>query len=109
MNFVIGFWQPKKKKDLDESIDVSSSNDESVIQVPVIAITSESPHLETMSTIEDVDEDEAFICELMAMYPNDEDIVVEDLEEVGSAETPTGAVYDVPEGEEATEDGVRLC
>lgn len=33
-----------------------------------------------MDTIEDIDEDEAFINELMALHPNDEDIIVEDIE-----------------------------
>lgn len=33
-----------------------------------------------MGTLDDVDEDEAFIMELMAMHPNDDDIVVEDLD-----------------------------
>jgi hypothetical protein len=33
-----------------------------------------------MATLDDVDEDEAFIMELMAMHPNDDDIIVEDLD-----------------------------
>lgn len=33
-----------------------------------------------METFDDVDEEEAFISELMALHPNDDDIVVEDLE-----------------------------
>lgn len=39
--------------------------------------------LSQMATLDDIDEDEAFINELMAMHPNDDDIVVEDLEEAG--------------------------
>lgn len=39
-----------------------------------------------MATLDDIDDDEAFINELMAMHPNDEDIVVEDLEGVEAAE-----------------------
>lgn len=43
-----------------------------------------------MATLDDVDEDEAFIMELMSMHPNDDDIVVEDLSLDGSSveETP---------------------
>jgi hypothetical protein len=33
-----------------------------------------------MDTVDDVDEDEAFINELIALHPNDEDIIVEDIE-----------------------------
>lgn len=33
-----------------------------------------------MATLDDIDEDEAFIMELMAMHPNDDDLIVEDLE-----------------------------
>lgn len=33
-----------------------------------------------MDTVDDIDEDEAFINELMALHPNDEDIIVEDIE-----------------------------
>lgn len=33
-----------------------------------------------MDTIDDIDEDETFINELMALHPNDEDIIVEDIE-----------------------------
>lgn len=72
------------RKDLDEltnSIDVSSNeetlHDENT-QLPVILVTGSV--LQTMSTLDDVDDDEAFIHELMAMHPNDDDIVVEDLE-----------------------------
>lgn len=31
-------------------------------------------------TVDDIDEDEAFINELIALHPNDEDIIVEDIE-----------------------------
>lgn len=33
-----------------------------------------------MATLDDVDEDEAFIMELMAMHPHEDDLIVEDLE-----------------------------
>lgn len=33
-----------------------------------------------MDTVDDIDEDEAFINELMALHPNVEDLIVEDIE-----------------------------
>lgn len=46
-----------------------------------------------METLDDVDENEAFINDLMAMHPNDDDIVVEDLEEVDEhAATEVGTI-----------------
>jgi hypothetical protein len=51
-----------------------------VTSVPTIEITRISPQLQNMDTVDDIDEDEAFINELMALHPNDEDIIVEDLE-----------------------------
>lgn len=92
------------EKDLDDSIDASSSNDGST-EIPAIVVTNE---LASMSTFDDVDDDEAFICDLMAMHPNDDDIVVEDLEEIDQIDPPSADTHDVPEGVEATEDGVRL-
>jgi hypothetical protein len=41
-----------------------------------------------METLDDVDDDEAFIMELMSMHPNDDDIVVEDLD-LDEAESST--------------------
>jgi hypothetical protein len=45
--------------------------------------------LQPMATLDDVDEDEAFILELMSMHPNDDDIIIEDLSiEESVDETP---------------------
>lgn len=66
--------------------------------------------LETMETFDDVDEDEAFITELMALHPIDADIVVEDLEEVPTVDIALPEIVidqDVAQCEEATEDVVR--
>lgn len=75
-------------KDLDDntsSIDVSSNEESGSVQedtqVPAIVVSGDvGATLRTMETLDDVDEDEAFISELMAMHPNDEEIRVEDLE-----------------------------
>lgn len=78
----------------DESADIdAASDDEGETQVPAGVETNAEAHLESMEML--VDEEEVFISELMAMHPNDDDIVVEDLEEVAR------------EAEEAIEDGVR--
>jgi hypothetical protein len=45
-----------------------------------------------MDTVDDIDEDEAFISELMALHPNDEDIIVEDIEAI---EYPPPSIDDV--------------
>lgn len=109
-NFIGGFfgeWIFGNGKDLDEmtnSLEVTSSNEESNTQLPAI-IVSEAAQLVSMETLDDIDDDEAFINELMAMHPNDEDLVVEDLE--GSL-TPTIGIESIPEGEEAMEDAVSL-
>lgn len=97
------------EKDHDESVNSidASSNDETETQVPLVVVTCEVPHLETMSTLDDVDDDEAFISDLMAMHPNDDDIVIEDLEEIDEALPPPIEDIQVPERDEATEDGVR--
>ena len=50
-------------------------------EIPTITISSPPHFLQTMDTVDDIDEDEAFINELMALHPNDEDIVVEDIED----------------------------
>lgn len=65
--------------------------------------------LQSMATVDDVNEDEAFISELMALHPNDEDIVVEDLEtpSVEIIVPEILVVQDEEEGEEALEDVVR--
>lgn len=98
------------------SVDVTSSIEENDTQVPTIVVTSPAAHLETMGTLDDVDDDEAFISDLMAMHPNDDDIVVEDLEEIDEAVSESGHVQDsapvestldVTDRRESTEDGVR--
>lgn len=110
------------KKDLDElttsSIDVSS-NDDTELRVTDTIVAASVPgdaQLVTGETFDDVDEDEAFINELMAMHPNDEDLIVEDLEAIPIVVTlPEDVVEDVaedvPQAEEAVEEGVRqkLC
>lgn len=94
------------EKDLDDSIDISSTSNDGSTEIPAVIVTNE---LASMSTFDDVDDDEAFICDLMAMHPNDDDIVVEDLEEeIDQIDPPSVEMHDVAEGEEATEDGVRL-
>lgn len=98
------------KKDLDDSTfsgDPPSHSEATAI--PTIVVTNVyAPPLDRMSTFDDIDEDEIFICDLMAMHPNDEDLVVEDLEEAGEtislAETE---IENIPEAEEAIEDAVR--
>jgi hypothetical protein len=71
------------KKDIDSSIGTNSSNmslsniGENLTQLPAIDI---NPQLHHMDSVDDIDEDEAFISELMALHPNDEDIIVEDIE-----------------------------
>lgn len=72
------------KKDIDSSSGTNSSNmslsnDDLATELPVIEVTP-SPQLENMNSVDDIDEDEAFINELMALHPNDEDIIVEDVE-----------------------------
>jgi hypothetical protein len=59
-----------------------SSNGNIQSQVEVVDVTSSprSPQLQNMDTVDDIDEDEAFINELMALHPNDEDLIVEDIE-----------------------------
>lgn len=64
---------------------LSNDNDESVTPLENDSPAYEeadsfSPALEPMDTIYDVDEDEAFINDLMSMHPNGDDLVVEDLE-----------------------------
>lgn len=70
----------------------------------MIVLTADGGHSESMETLEDVDEDEIFISDLMAMHPNDEDIVVEDLELEIAAVDVDGDVHDA---EEAIEVVVR--
>lgn len=103
--------QRKDSEDFTNSIDVSSSDervdDETVL--PAIVVTSDGPVLETMETLDDVDDEETFINELMAIHPNDEDVVVEDLEvEAIPIQTEVdGGMHEVQEAEEAFEIVVR--
>lgn len=66
----------KKTKDFTNSSDFDDE------EIPTIQISSPplTPSLQNMDTVDDIDEDEAFINELMALHPNDEDIIVEDIE-----------------------------
>lgn len=62
---------------------LSTNDDDLKVQLPTIEITPTTPNtprIERMDTVDDIDADEAFISELMAIHPNDEDIVVEDIE-----------------------------
>jgi hypothetical protein len=119
-------------KDLDEmtsSIDVSSNEEHETVQgnteVPAIVVTG----MTRAETLDDVDDDEAFISELMAMHPNDEDIQVEDLEGDGdmmtiqeglrttdeveralnTPETVEGMITPEPPTDEEDGDGVSEC
>lgn len=84
---------------------MTSSDDQDETRVPMIVVSTavDGARLESTETLDDVDEDEAFISELMAMHPNDEDIVVEDLE------VEINDIYngDVHVAEEAIENVVR--
>jgi hypothetical protein len=107
------------------SIDVSS-NEETEPRVTEIAAPEMAiSRLESSETFDDVDEDEAFINDLMAMHPNDDDLVIEDLDTVSIIVTAPENLDDIPiivttpedviegtdadtlEGEEAVEEGVR--
>lgn len=67
------------EKDVDESVEVDMTSED---ENETLVVSNEGAVLESTATLDEVDEDEAFIIELMAMHPNDDDIVVEDLEEV---------------------------
>lgn len=108
-------------------VDVPSSIEEEQTdpRIPTITVTNEfTAQLESMRTPEDV-EDELFLTELMAIHPNDHDIVVEDLEQgdppeidfsdepevqpgifLEHPESPANDVEEAQEAEEAPEDGV---
>lgn len=68
---------------MNNSIDVSSNESETLHENNTPVMGENVAVLQTMASLDDVDDDEAFISELMAMHPNDEDIVVEDLEAEG--------------------------
>lgn len=105
-----------KDDDRTDSIDISSTDEDHTDEAPTddiatetIVPTIEPLSVESMETFDDVDEDEAFITELMALHPIDADIVVEDLE-LPSVEPTVPAIVieqDVPGGAEAVEDVVR--
>lgn len=113
------FGGKKKNKNLDDSAgssnDIPSSIDETETPNPTIVVTNAVAPFETMATLDDIDEDEAFISELMAMHPNDEDLVVEDLEEAGEIVNVSEIeVENVQAAEAAIEDvrhfnGALLC
>lgn len=108
-------------KSLDEfMVDVPSSIEEEQTdpRIPTITVTSDfASQLESMRIL---DEDELFLAELMAIHPNDQDIVVEDLEQVDPPdfsddpevvpgivlEHPESPASGVDEAQEAEEDGV---
>lgn len=80
---VIGFGQNSIDSPLSASESSIEENLDDTLVPAYEATTIEgAPHLESMQTLDDVDEDEAFIHDLMAMHPNDEDLVVVDLEEL---------------------------
>jgi hypothetical protein len=61
-----------------------------------------------MDTIDDIDEDEAFINELMALHPNDDDIIVEDLEAIEATNNDDDVMPNVQDTENNNDsDGVR--
>lgn len=102
-------------KDLDDttgSIDASSTDEaETTHDSTEIAM---SGVMLRATTLDDVDDDEAFISELMAMHPNDEDIEIVDLESDGDLRTiqegllTTADVIDITEPPlDDDEDGVR--
>ena len=99
---------------------MSSSNEEIETQVPAIVLMGENVTLTdtgnthrfiTMGTLEDIDDNEAFISDLMAIHPNDENMVVEDLEEVLiENEEPPVVNFESPFeiADEVEENGVRI-
>ena len=103
-------------KDLDDmtaSIDASSTDEAETTHDSNTEIAVSGALLRT-TTLDDVDDDEAFISELMAMHPNDEDIESVDLEGDGDLRTiqegllTTADVIDTPEPPpDDDEDGVR--
>lgn len=100
-----------KDNDLTNSLEYDDE------EIPTITISSPPPQfLQNMDTVDDIDEDEAFINELMALHPNDEDIVVEDIEALdyssGARTTTTiEAIDDIEDNNnnnnEDNDDGVR--
>ncbi|KAG5677964.1 hypothetical protein PVAND_007676 [Polypedilum vanderplanki] len=111
--FHISVDESEQNNDQDSytnSSDVSINEDLQVI-VPPIEITRNSPQLQTMNTVDDIDEDEAFINELMALHPNDEDIVVEDLEfnsDQSASVINDNEINDDDDEEDGQQDGVSV-
>lgn len=105
-------------------VDVPSSIEEEQTdsRIPTITVTNEfAAQLESMRALDDGNDEELFLAELMAIHPNDHDIVVEDLEQVDPPEVDFSAerglinehpespeidVEEALEAEEALEDGV---
>jgi len=91
-------WHVKEEDDSNDVSTTASDNSEQVdeqdlptateLSAPEIQITcvTPPPALQSSETVDEIDEDEAFIDELIALHPNDEDIVVEDIEEPPAAE-----------------------
>jgi hypothetical protein len=65
-------------------LSLSSHDDETQVQLPSIEISTQNVDapLQTMNSVDDIDEDEAFINELIAIHRTEDDIVVEDLESI---------------------------
>lgn len=85
-----------------------SSNGEIQSQIQAIDVTSppRSPQLQNMDTVDDIDEDEAFINELMALHPNDEDLIVEDIE-FNNNEADQLSITQETVNDNNSDDGVR--
>ena len=103
-------------KDLDDftgSIDASSTDEAETTHSSKTEVAVSGEMLRA-TTLDDVDDDEAFISDLMAMHPNDEDIEIVDLESdvdlrtIQEALMTTEDIIDIPEPPpDVDEDGVR--
>lgn len=98
----------------EKDIDLASSLDIDDDEIPTIQVTSPPPppFLQAMETVDDIDEDEAFINELIALHPNDEDIIVEDIESIEDYASRTAATAESittanDNSEDNNYDGVR--
>lgn len=63
------------------SDNLTFSTSEQRVSTEIEQSRNEYLSMTTLNDIDDIDEDEAFIMELMAMHPNDDDLIVEDLED----------------------------
>lgn len=103
------FLTEKNRDESTNSTDASSNEDidEIEMELPEIVVTSDgTPH--QVIEAPDPDEDEAFISELLAIHPNDDDLIVEDLEAVENVPQVGEMSADARDREEAAEFGVRL-